>query len=47
LKQIYLKNWNKKLNSKDDGEKFIMLTDEDMKSVPKIKDIIENIGTVE
>ena len=29
-----------------DDEKFIMLTDEDMELVPKIKDAIENIGTV-
>lgn len=29
-----------------DDEKFVTLTDEDMKSVPKIKDAIENIGTV-
>jgi len=30
----------------DKDEKFITLTDEDMKSIPKIKDAIENIGTV-
>lgn len=29
-----------------DDEKFIVLTDEDMKSVPKIKEAIENIDTV-
>ena len=30
----------------EEDEKFIMLTDEDMKSIPKIKEAIENIGTV-
>ncbi len=29
-----------------DDEKFITLTDEDMKSIPRIKEAIENIGTV-
>ncbi|MEX0862331.1 hypothetical protein [Nitrosopumilus sp.] len=29
-----------------DDEKFIILNEEDMKSVPKIKDAIENIGTI-
>jgi len=30
-----------------DGEKFITLTDEDMKSIPKIKEAIEDIGTIQ
>jgi hypothetical protein len=31
----------------EDDEKFIVLTDEDMKSVPKIKQAIEDIGTTQ
>ena len=31
----------------EEGEKFITLTDVDMKSIPKIKEAIENIGTVQ
>jgi len=34
------------INNIEDDEKFITLSDEDMKSIPKIKDTIENIGTV-
>lgn len=30
----------------EDDEKFIILTDDDMKSIPKIKEAIESIGTV-
>jgi hypothetical protein len=30
----------------EDDEKFITLTDEDMKSIPKIKEAIESIGTI-
>ena len=30
----------------EDDEKFITLTDEDMKSIPKIKDVIESIGAI-
>jgi len=33
-------------DSIEDDEKFITLTDEDMKSIPRIKEAIENIGTV-
>ena len=31
----------------ENNEKFIILTDDDMKSVPKIKEAIESIGTIE
>jgi len=31
----------------EEGEKFITLTDEDMKFIPKIKEAIESIGTVQ
>lgn len=35
------------IDSIEDDEKFITLSDDDMKSVPKIKDAIETIGTIQ